>query len=186
MNSVMINISKTITTYCADLEKNKNVQAGMNKQNLKIIQSFPYVKELLRENKKLKEELLRYKVTNESANLNLEIREMRKKNTVLKPFCPFKENQFHKIGDEDGDDEDDDEDEDDEDEDDEGGDDGGGDGEEDSDDDEVSLITINGSKYYTNDKKTGFLFKFLENGKVGAQIGYLRNGEPFFQNISEA
>ena len=60
------------------------------------------------------------------------------------------------------------------------------DDDDDEDDDEVILITINGSKYYTNDKINGFLFKFLHNGKVGPQIGYLKNNEPFFQNISEA
>ena len=186
MKTVISDISKTIKSYCADLEKNRNVQENMNRQNLKIIQSFPYVKRLLKENQKLKEELRHYKAAGESVNLNLEIREMRK-NTVLKSNRFFNNPQhFHKQDDEDDHDDEDDEDEEDEEDDNEDEDGGDNDDDEEEDDDEVMLITINGSKYYTNDRVDGFLFKFLENGKVGPQIGYLKNNEPFFQNISEA
>ena len=53
MKTVISDISKTIKSYCADLEKNRNAQENMNRQNLKIIQSFPYVKRLLKENQRL-------------------------------------------------------------------------------------------------------------------------------------
>ena len=51
---------------------------------------------------------------------------------------------------------------------------------------QIEIITINNSKYYTNNKENGNLYKIQTNGVIGDKIGFLKNKEPFFQNISEA
>ena len=51
---------------------------------------------------------------------------------------------------------------------------------------QMEIITINNSKYYTNNKENGNLYKIQTNGVIGNKIGFLKNKEPFFQNISEA
>ena len=68
-------------------------------------------------------------------------------------------------------DEDEDEDEDDEDEDDE---------DESEEELEVDELEINGKLYFTTDDKNGILYSVDEDGDIGDEIGYLKNGKAFF------
>ena len=45
---------------------------------------------------------------------------------------------------------------------------------------EVDEITINGKEYFTTDEKNGILYEMDEDGDIGDEVGYLKNGKPFF------
>ena len=76
--------------------------------------------------------------------------------------------------DDDEDDEDEDDDDEDEDEDDE-------DDEDESEEElEVDELEINGKLYFTTDDKNGILYSVDEDGDIGDEIGYLKNGKAFF------
>ena len=39
-------------------------------------------------------------------------------------------------------------------------------------------IEVNGKKYYADESKMGNIYKFLEDGEIGDEIGHYVNGEP--------
>ena len=45
---------------------------------------------------------------------------------------------------------------------------------------EVDEVEIDGKIYFTTDDKNGVLYSVDEDGDIGDEIGYLKNGEPFF------
>ena len=45
---------------------------------------------------------------------------------------------------------------------------------------EVDEIEIDGKLYFTTDDKNGTLYSVDEDGDIGDEIGYLKNGKPFF------
>lgn len=156
LKTVLKDIGSTLRNYYLQQNKKCQREIAENNENLKIIKEFPYVKQLIKENIKLKEEndKLKLQIPPESANLNLEISEI---NRIIS-----NNNENENINndfDEDSD--------------------------EESSNDELFLITLNGTKYYTTDKENGILFEFLFNGLVGKEIGILKNKEPFFNKISD-
>lgn len=46
--------------------------------------------------------------------------------------------------------------------------------------DEVEEIEINGTTYYTTDQINGELYMCEEDGEIGEEVGYLKNGKAFF------
>ena len=46
--------------------------------------------------------------------------------------------------------------------------------------DEVEEIEINGTTYYTTDQINGELYMCEEDGEIGDEVGYLKNGKAFF------
>ena len=45
---------------------------------------------------------------------------------------------------------------------------------------EVDEITINGKEYFTTDERNGILYEMDKDGDIGDEVGYLKNGKPFF------
>jgi len=45
---------------------------------------------------------------------------------------------------------------------------------------EVEEISINGTTYYTNNKRNGTIYECLLDGEIGDEIGYLKDGDVFF------
>jgi hypothetical protein len=52
--------------------------------------------------------------------------------------------------------------------------------EESDEEEEVEELDIEGVKYYATDSKNGILYEFMEDGDIGDEIGYLKNGAVFF------
>ena len=197
LKSVLKDIGTTLRTYHIQQDQKCKQHVWENRQNLNIIKEFPYVKRLLKENELLKQEIKKLKqlIPAESANINLEINEINRvieKTEIFGTELSDDEEPFINDEDEDDNDENDENDEDegdegdendeDDDDDDDGDDD---DGDDEGDENELLLITVNKTKYYTNDRNNGTLFEFLFNGLVGIEVGYLKNKEPFFNKISE-
>jgi hypothetical protein len=51
---------------------------------------------------------------------------------------------------------------------------------EETEEEELSIITIDDVDYCTNDEENGFIWALSEEGEQGDKIGYLKDGEPFF------
>ena len=54
--------------------------------------------------------------------------------------------------------------------------------EEEEESDDFFEIEIDDITYCTNDEETGIIYELDNDGDVGKRVGYLKAGEPFFDN----